>query len=151
MTLPLHHGGKSRIVGLDHLTVVPFLPLGEALGRYAEGLIGMPRRGEGTGKPLALRSRQRRRLRKTRVGLSAIGMERCTQIKAPLFRVANALDEDATWAATTAAKPRITCLRSCPRAWVWLCSWVVRRLPCAARGSRRSRLFFVLSTVGGRR
>lgn len=84
--------------------MVQFLALDEAFGLCTDVLMGMQRRGECTGKPLALRRRKRRRLLKTLLGLSAIGIDRCTQIEEPLFRVANKLDEDATLAATTAAK-----------------------------------------------
>ena len=104
MTLPFHHGGNGRIVGIDHCKVVQFLPLGEAFGLCADVLMGTHRSGELTGKPLALRIMQSRRLLKTLLGLSAIGLDRFTPIKEPLFSVANKRDEDATLAATTSAK-----------------------------------------------
>ena len=66
--------------------------------------MGTHRRSELTGKPLALRIMQNRRLLKTLLGLSAIGVDRFPQSQELLFSVANELDEDATLATTTSAK-----------------------------------------------
>jgi hypothetical protein len=83
--------------------------------------MGTPRRGELTGKPLALRIMQSRRLLKTLLGLSARGVDRCTQIKEPLFRVAHTRDEDATLAATPSAKASHHFFACLPEVvgWAW--------------------------------
>ena len=105
IALPFHNGGNGRVVGIDHFTVVEFLPLGEAFGLGADVRMGTHRRGELTGESRALRILQNHRLLKTLLGLSAIGGDRFPQSKELLFRVAHERDEDATLAPTTAAKP----------------------------------------------
>lgn len=66
--------------------------------------MGTHRRGELTGKPRALRILQTRRLLKTLLGLSAIGVDRFPQCQELLCSVANELDEDVTLTTATAAK-----------------------------------------------
>ena len=100
----LDNGSHGEIVGVDHLSVLEFLALGEPFGLLTDVLIVTQGRSEGMGEPLPLGFAEPCRLLQAFLDLLGERGDGLTQLQELAFGLAHELDEHVPLTATAAAK-----------------------------------------------